>query len=522
MRRYWLFPLCLVSALPATSQTFTRQNIATILGFENNTQASVFPAAWDGNRGDPIFTDNQVAHSGKYSARIQRSASATDAFSTLTQFIPIDFGGNTIQWCGYIKASSVTGYVALWLRQDDANGNVIAFASMQGQNVAGTFDWQQYCISEPVNGQGQNLVFGFFLDGPGTAWVDDLSLQVDGVPVAQAPPRVVQSSGIPLTALSDIQISNLAILGKVWGFLKYHHPAVTSGQRQWDQDLFAIMPQVLAATDQTGATTAIADWIATLGQIRSCSPCASLDTSDLEMNTNVSWISDQSVLGTMLSLSLQNIWANRKVQSSQYYVSLLRGAGNPSFNNESSDAQVGFPDAGYQLLGLFRFWNMVQYFYPNRDVMADDPANESDYWDQALTASIPLIALAKDNDTYQQEVMRLVARIHDTHSDIWSSTTARAPTGNCYLPVWVRFVEGSALVVRDLSPSGGPASGIQKGDIIQQLDGVNVSDLLTQWSPFYADSNQAAQLRDIASYMTRGACGRRRWWCGAVAAAARR
>jgi C-terminal processing protease CtpA/Prc len=43
--------------------------------------------------------------------------------------------------------------------------------------------------------------------------------------------------------------------------------------------------------------------------------------------------------------------------------------------------------------------------------------------------------------------------------------------------------------------------------VIQQLDGVNVSDLIAQWTPFYADSNQAARLRDIAWYLTRGACG---------------
>ena len=506
MKRYWLLPLWIACALPGNSQSLTRQNIATIFGFENNTKAGVFPAGWYGDS-SAIFTDNQVAHSGAYSARIQRSASSANEFSTLTQSIPIDFGGNTIQWCGYLKTSNVTGYVALWLRQDDIAGNSVAFATLQGQNVGGTFDWQQFCVSEPVNGQGQTLIFGYFLDGPGATWVDDLTLLVDGVPVAQAPARAVLSSGIALTSLSDVQISNVAILGKVWGFLKYNHPAVTSGQRQWDQDLLTIMPQVLAASDQAGATTAIANWIATLGTVAACSSCVSLDTSNLEMNANVGWISDQSVLGAELSQTLQNIWANRTPESSQYYVSQVQGAGNPIFTNEPAYAQAGFPDAGYQLLGLFRFWNMVQYFYPNRDIMADSPASAPDYWDETLTASIPLIALAKDNVTYQQELMRVVARIHDTHANIWSSNAAQPPMGTCYLPVGVRFVQGSALVVSYLSASLGPASGIQVGDILQQLDGVNVTDLVAQWSPFYADSNQAAMLRDIASYMTRGACG---------------
>jgi hypothetical protein len=54
-------------------------------------------------------------------------------------------------------------------------------------------------------------------------------------------------SGIVISELSNTQIGNLALLGKVWGFLKYHHPAVTSGTRHWDYDLFRVLPGVLSA-----------------------------------------------------------------------------------------------------------------------------------------------------------------------------------------------------------------------------------------------------------------------------------
>lgn len=55
--------------------------------------------------------------------------------------------------------------------------------------------------------------------------------------------------------------------------------------------------------------------------------------------------------------------------------------------------------------------------------------------------------------------------------------------------------------------ANGVSSGLQIGDVIQQLDGTAVTDLVTQWTPYYADSNQAARLRDIGDTMTRGACG---------------
>ena len=45
------------------------------------------------------------------------------------------------------------------------------------------------------------------------------------------------------------------------------------------------------------------------------------------------------------------------------------------------------------------------------------------------------------------------------------------------------------------------------GDVIAQLDGVAVSDLVKRWRPLYGDSNEAARLRDIGAYLTRGACG---------------
>src|SRR5262249_54435167 len=158
---------------------------------------------------------------------------------------------------------------------------------------------------------------------------------------------------------------------------------------------------------------------------------------------------------------------------------------------------VRFPDAGYQLLGLFRFWNMVEYFYPNRDVMSDDPAGIPDYWDKALEESIAGIALAKTSLAYQQELMKFIAKINDKHANLWSSIAARPPIGTCQLPVDIRFVEGKPLVLRHTSATSGPASGLQPGDIIEQLDGVAVADLVDGWRPLYADSNDAARFRDI-------------------------
>ena len=46
-----------------------------------------------------------------------------------------------------------------------------------------------------------------------------------------------QGSRLTLTTLSAVQIENLTLLGRIWGFLRYHHPNVAAGKIHWDYQL---------------------------------------------------------------------------------------------------------------------------------------------------------------------------------------------------------------------------------------------------------------------------------------------
>ena len=519
MRMRWWIALCFSLALPASAQPVTRQTLSQILGFENG-QPGTPPARWGCYPAGTCFTDAQVVHSGKLSARIERNASDSDKFSNINASIPLDFMGQSLELRGFVKTENVSsdGAAAIWLREDDANGAGVQFASTEALGVKGTTDWTEYSIKLPVVAEGQVLYLGALLSRTGKMWVDDLQLLVDGQPVANAPVLIPTGfsldhaydggSRIAITNLSDVQVQNLAKLAKVWGFLKYHHPAIASGQRQWDYDLFRVLPSLLSAPDGAAANQVIAAWITErLGNVVPCMACASLDTSDLSLGTNLNWLSDVSLLGTSLSQTLQSIYLNRNAAATHFFVALTPGPANPIFQNELKYAALKLPDSGYQLLGLFRFWNMVQYFYPNRDVMADDPLSSPNYWDDVLKQSIPGIATAQNSLAYQQQLLLFIAKIHDTHANLWSSLAARPPLGVCQLPVQIRFVEGLPVVGRYLSSTTGPASGLKVGDVIERLDSAPVEDLVAQWTPYYADSNQAARLRDIGNSFTQGACG---------------
>ena len=196
----------------------------------------------------------------------QLESSATpdspSTFSSITKSIPMDFAGQNVEFRGFLRTEDVSDFVGLWMRED-GESPTLAFDNMQARQLKGTTVWKEYSITLPVHPEARQLFFGVLVAGTGKAWADDLQLLVDGKPVWDAPrvdrPTTVldtdhefdAGSGISITALTKIQIDNLVTLGKVWGFLKYYHPKVTSGERHWDYDLFRVLPKILAAPDHT-------------------------------------------------------------------------------------------------------------------------------------------------------------------------------------------------------------------------------------------------------------------------------
>jgi hypothetical protein len=168
-------------------------------------------------------------------------------------------------------------------------------------------------------------------------------------------------SGIADQELAAVQIQNLALLAKVWGFAKYHHPLVVGGDHNWDYELFRAVPPVLAASDRGAAAAAIVAWLDGLGSVPVCSPCAQLPTGAHLMPENA-WIEDPAGLGVALRDRLVDILENRPVSGAQRYVSFAPNVGNPDFTREARYAAFAAPDAGYRLLALFRFWNIIEYY----------------------------------------------------------------------------------------------------------------------------------------------------------------
>ncbi len=502
--------LCAAAIAPGEAQNAAPgRELESTLTFET-THTGTMPSGWGGGPPSTIFVDGETVHSGTVGGAARAPADATgQPFSALTRSIPIDFVRNDDRVarvpaqrerqrihgrCGCVRTATPR----------TSHSPRCSRSKSEARPSGGS-----YSITFPLHPDGRQLFFGVLLGGTGKVWADDLRLLVDGKPVWDAPkaerPKTPleldhqydAGSGISISQLSGTQIANLATLGKVWGFLKYHHPAVTSGTRHWDYELFRVLPKVLTSTNRQASDQVIYEWAQQLGTPPVCDRCAAPKSDETHLLPDLGWI--DSGVAPALAEWLRAVHRGRS-QGRQFYVSQAVNVGNPQFDRDLPYAALTFPDSGYQLLGLYRFWNIIEYWFPYRDQLDED-------WDEVLVEFIPRIAAVKDKDAYQLETLALIARVTDTHANLFSAPPElRPPAGSCQLPVITRFVEGQAVVTGYSNATTGPATGLQIGDVIESLDGTLVADLVTRWAPYFPASNQPTRLRDMARVMTRGAC----------------
>ena len=503
--------LALLLATPAVARA--QAPAAPNLNFEQLDPKTRLPAGWYLPTGSVyrVATDSVVRHEGRYSVRIQSETAArnADAFGVARLVIPARFRGKMLKLNGYIRMENVReGFAGLWLRVDGENGT-LAFDNMEKQKLQGTRDWQLYTIELPLGEQAETILLGGLLPALGTIWIDQLSLTVDGQPLAQTPLKPVahykaeqdtafrHGSGIALDNLTKPQIDNLAVLGRVWGFVKYYHPAVARGDYNFDAELLRVVPKLLNTKTIAERSMVLSAWLTGLGPVPACTTCREPQPKDVRLVADLDWLTDKSQLSPALSQQLTYLRQNRN-QGSHYYVRNAPNVSNPLFLHEETYAQPATPDAGLRLLSLYRYWNMIEYFFPYRYAIGED-------WQKVLPEFIPQFAAARTDEQYRLAALAIIARIHDTHANVYGSDKILAAyKGTLYAPVQVRFVEGQAVVTDYFHETLGPATGLQKGDVVLAVDGAKVTDLIKARQSLTPASNEPTQLRNMARDLLRG------------------
>jgi C-terminal processing protease CtpA/Prc len=468
------------------------------LDFEKIEAAS--PIGWRSS-GDPLnyshSIDNKVFQNGKHSVSLEFTGDKP-GYGTWGYSIPAKYQGNKITLRGYIKTENVSeGWAGLWLQvePDLSNGN------MKERAITGTTDWKKYEITldlKPL--KAKHIFVGGLLVGKGKMWIDNLELFIDGQPIEEALPVALKDkefdsgSNITIPNVNKVSLEKLELMARVWGFLKYHHPAIASGNYNWDYELFRVLPSYLSAQNTQERDKILLSWIESLGSIEKCNDCKLTDPSAF-LSPDLGWISNYGI-STELQRKLTYVYSNRH-QNEHFYIGNAY-AGNPEFRNENAYADMPYPDAGFRLLSIFRYWNMIQYYFPYKHLIDKE-------WDQVLTEHISKFINAKNELEYEVAALQLIGEVQDTHANLWGGNNKiLQEKGSYFPPVYTRIIE-EKLVVTDFYTDKIDENyemsqnvGLNIGDVITKINGVAIEKLIEERLLFYPASNYATKLRDIA------------------------
>lgn len=361
-------------------------------------------------------------------------------------------------------------------------------------------EWFELETSAKMDDQTVRVQFFYHAVNEGKIWTTNWQAKIDNQPlgafVKQSKAKIEdsefdESSKITLESLTPQMIENLEVLGKVWGFLKYYHPAVIRNSYNWDYELFRILPKVVDAKNKTERSKVLKKWIDDLGKFKEGNEFVIDDEAKYSRIIDLNWICNEEVFSKGLISTLVKV---KNGDRSKIYNAYVLSPNYGSMDNNSVEKQysnIKWEDQGYRILTLFRLWNAIEYCFPYVNLMDES-------WAPLLKEYIPQIADVKSKTAYEQSLIKLFSHVDESHG--WINIPNHSLRSKRLLAhhwaQWAPFkmtrtAEGEVLVLET------QCEEVKRGDVIVKVEGRDIHEIVKEKGAYIASSNEATLYRDV-------------------------
>ncbi|WMM26520.1 S41 family peptidase [Tissierella sp. MB52-C2] len=300
----------------------------------------------------------------------------------------------------------------------------------------------------------------------------------------------------------DLKVYNLKKLCKVWGYVKYTHPAFLLGEKDWDEELLNLIPIIEESKNEKEVNNILYDWFIGLGEIDYGNyqgkfiewEIAKEEDKIVQVDTN--WIKGKSYLGDSLSEVLLEIREIPELDRSKAPVLFEKGL-STFFENEKIYKDMDYSDSRYRLLSLFRFWNAIEYYYPYLDILDDD-------WNLILEEYIEIMLSGIDKHSYNRTLASLSTKLHDGHTFFSGTQLEDAfefyeiEFGKYIAPVYLTKAEGKYVVER-IDNEYKDTCPLLAGDIPIEINGKKIEDVIEDLKKYISIPNNEKILNPMGS-----------------------
>lgn len=294
---------------------------------------------------------------------------------------------------------------------------------------------------------------------------------------------------LSIHSFSQTQIresDKIATFCKVWGFIKYHHPAVAKGKYDWDKEFLENIKIIEQLKSKKEINEFYYKWISGLGKLKKDSK-RNPPSNAILSNYDFRWLKDTNNF-TNRVIKLLLLTKNNSRAKNHYVKKRFFGLAAASYVNEKPYKDSIYPSKELRLLTLSRYWNIVNYFYPYK-YLTD--AN----WQNVINEFVPKFINTKNIKTYHLSLLELFAEINDSHAGFNPGLY-----GSSYKipPFNTKIVNDTIIVLNAFNDSICKAHDIRYGDVITAINGKSVKSFIEHYSKYISASNYASLCMQLA------------------------
>lgn len=274
---------------------------------------------------------------------------------------------------------------------------------------------------------------------------------------------------------------------KVWGFLKYYHPKVASGELNWDNQLLEKLPKIEKSQTKEEFSLILENWIDELGPIKAVAPIVIPKEVELfDKNFDLNWFNNSKLFSKKLSKKLKFIEDNRFQTNEEF------GPNFDGFKNLKNYFSLDYNNKGSRVLMLFTYWNVIEYFFPYKYIMDQK-------WDKTLEQTLPIILDAKNDVEFLSAMKRMSTNLNDGHVMFHIYPAKSAVKDPVYFPATGKIIDDKLVVTEILGDSLAQAYDIKIGAVITKINDKTIKNYIDENKDLISASNEASFLNKIVN-----------------------
>ena len=271
-------------------------------------------------------------------------------------------------------------------------------------------------------------------------------------------------------------------IGLVWGLIKYHHPEVSYGKFDWDNELLTFYKNSINIDTQTELNLYLLEEIYKINKNSIFeNKKTKIEPSKIFIkNEDYSWINEK-IFGEKLFEELLKIKENTNI--GEYYAKVSSLTIMVSFDNGKGYKNFKYQDKFHRLLFLFSFWNMNQYWNVNKYLMDKN-------WLSIIDAEVANFADANSKMKFEIAKEKLISKLNDSHSFRFSKIILDSLYK--YYPVFTVKILNDSMVVNYIKNKElAMKNNIELGDVIVKINNQKINNYIqSNFASLFSYSNE--------------------------------